>query len=159
MASRGDYEQHQTSLAAETLSSPPSVTYCCGSCGYALNLSSTYRNTANFGSKYRKSIKKGIVSFMSVDESRFSHVEELRCWPYFDSRQSWGLLRRRTKLFCRNCRNFVGVGYQDSAASPVGSDCSDYSSGNGEVARKKFDIKIRALQPSSSDESGIPLSA
>ncbi|XP_074574475.1 uncharacterized protein At4g08330, chloroplastic-like [Curcuma longa] len=138
----GDFQQPQTPTVGESdlLVAPRSVTYCCGSCGYALNLSSADRNMANIGSKYRKTIKKGIVSFISVDESRFSQVEELRCRPYFKSRHVWGLLRRRTKLFCRNCRNFVGVGYEDGIPSP------DTASGNG----KKYDTMIRALQPSSS---------
>ncbi|KAG6485878.1 hypothetical protein ZIOFF_054445 [Zingiber officinale] len=123
----------------------------CGSCGYALNLSSADRYMTNIGAKYRKSIKKGIVSFVSVDESRFSQVEEFHCRPYFESWQSWGLMRRRTKLFCRNCRNFVGVGQEDGVSSPVGSDSSSSGSGNGEAAWKKYDIKIKALQPLSSD--------
>ncbi|XP_074571459.1 uncharacterized protein At4g08330, chloroplastic-like [Curcuma longa] len=160
MAFRGDLERPQTPAesASESLVSPRFVSYCCGSCGYALNLSSADRYMTNIGAKYRKSIKKGIVSFVSVDESRFSQVEELRCRPYFESWQSWGLMRRRTKLFCRNCRNFVGVGHQDGVTSPVVSDSSDSGSGNGEVAWKKYDIKIKALQPLSWDNSGIPLS-
>lgn len=47
--------------------------------------------------------------------------------------QSWGLLRRRTKLFFRKCRNFVGVGYEDGTASSAGSDNSDSVSGNGRL--------------------------
>ncbi|CAD5172441.1 uncharacterized protein At4g08330, chloroplastic-like [Musa acuminata AAA Group] len=147
MSLRSDYEQPQT-LAAF---SPRSVTYCCGSCGYALNLSSSDRDTANIGSKYRKSAKKGIVSFVAVDESRFSQVEELRCWPYFESRHSWGLLRRKTKLSCRKCKNFVGVGHYDGASTQAGSDSSVSGSGNGEAPKKYF-IKISALQPLACDD-------
>ncbi|RWV93111.1 hypothetical protein BHE74_00002546 [Ensete ventricosum] len=157
MSFLSDYGQPQNPAAA----SPRSVTYWfvstsksldfeslhCGSCGYELNLSSSDRDTANIGSKYRKSAKKGIVSFVAVDESRFSQIEELRCWPYFESRHSWGLLRRKTKLSCRKCKNFVGVGHYDGASTLVGSD----SSGNGEAPKKYF-IKISALQPLACDE-------
>ncbi|KAG8044668.1 hypothetical protein GUJ93_ZPchr1247g22899 [Zizania palustris] len=52
-------------------SSAKDVAYSCGYCGYALNLSSSTRNTANIGSKYGKQIRKGVISFFAVDESRF----------------------------------------------------------------------------------------
>lgn len=127
----------------------------CGSCGYALNLSSSNRNTTNLGSKYRKSIKKGVVSFHSVDESRFSQTDELKCLPYFTSKNSWGLFRRTTKLLCRKCGNYIGSAYEE-VCSPSASDNSDSSSGNGTGASKKYKIRISALQPAS-DDSGIPL--
>ncbi|XP_072996453.1 uncharacterized protein At4g08330, chloroplastic-like [Typha latifolia] len=119
------------------------VIYSCGSCGYNLNLSSSNRNTTNIGSKYGKAIKKGLVSFFSIDESRFLQVDELRCHPYFDSKRSWGLLRKRTKLFCRKCENFIGIAYAKSSSSPE----------NGDVRYKMYDVKINALQPS---EETIP---
>ncbi|MQL81180.1 hypothetical protein Taro_013638 [Colocasia esculenta] len=122
----------------------------CGSCGYALNLSSSNRNTTNFGSKYGKAIRKGVISFFSVDESRFSKSDEYRCIPYI-SKNSWGLFRRRTKLLCRKCGNHIGVAYDESYKS----ENSDSSGGNGASVHKKYNIKISALQPSS-DESLIP---
>lgn len=139
----------------ESFTSQRHVTYSCGACGYELNLSSSNRNTATIGSKYGKSIKRGIISFFQIDESRFMKVDELRCIPFFISKSSWGLLRRRTKLLCRKCGNHVGEAYDDKSCSyppvPEGSN-------SGEVtARRKFDIRIRALQPSSSDQAGTPL--
>ncbi|XP_020571663.1 uncharacterized protein At4g08330, chloroplastic-like isoform X2 [Phalaenopsis equestris] len=138
------------------LASHRDVIYCCGSCGYSLNLSSSHRNTTNIGTKYRKAIKKGIVSFYSVDESRFSQIDELSCLPYFNSMRSWGLFRHRTKLQCRKCGNFVGNIYEEFSPSPsssLGPDVSDSSSiGNS----KKYEIKISALQPTS-EESGTAL--
>ncbi|KAM0941257.1 hypothetical protein DsansV1_C17g0146861 [Dioscorea sansibarensis] len=64
------------------------VTYSCGHCGYALNLCSSLRNTANIGSKYGKTIKKGVISFSFIDESRFSQMDELRCLPFFTGKNS-----------------------------------------------------------------------
>lgn len=129
----------------------------CGSCGYELNLNSSSRNTASIGSKYGKSIKKGMISFLSIDESRFTQVDEFKCVPFFFSKRSWGLFQRRTKLQCRKCGNDIGIAYDDSASSyPLVADASDTASGSEITTHRKYDIKIRSLQPSSS-VSGTPL--
>lgn len=129
----------------------------CGSCGYELNLNSSSRNTASIGSKYGKSIKKGMISFLSIDESRFTQVDEFKCVPFFFSKRSWGLFQRRTKLQCRKCGNDIGIAYDDSASSyPLVADASDTASGSEITTHRKYDIKIRSLQPSSS-ASGTPL--
>ncbi|XP_022773258.1 uncharacterized protein At4g08330, chloroplastic-like isoform X2 [Durio zibethinus] len=120
----------------------------CGSCGYELNLSSSSRNTATIGSKYGKSIKRGIISFFNIDESRFTQVDEFQCVPYF-SKHSWGLFRRRTKLLCRKCGNHIGNAFI------LGG--SDSPSGNEVSGHRKYDVRIRALQPSSAEELGTPL--
>lgn len=134
-----------------------SLSCSCGSCGYELNLSSCNRNTSTFGSKYGKSIKRGIISFFNIDESRFTQVDEIQCIPHL-SKHKWGLISRRTKLLCRNCGNNIGIAYNDYTSShPLVSDRSDSCSGNEVSAHKKYDVKIRALQPSSSEESGDPL--
>ncbi|KAL5798222.1 hypothetical protein ACOSQ2_003042 [Xanthoceras sorbifolium] len=52
------------------------VSYSCGSCGYPLNLTSSNRITTGIGAEYQKSIKKGRISFLSVDLSRFTQVDE-----------------------------------------------------------------------------------
>ncbi|KAL9449804.1 hypothetical protein AB3S75_011685 [Citrus x aurantiifolia] len=133
------------------------VSYSCGSCGYELNLSSCNRNISSIGLKYGKSMKRGIISFVDIDESRFTQVDELQCIPHF-SKNSWGILRHRTKLLCRKCGNPIGIAYTDktSAYSPK-SNGSDSPSVPGASGRRKYDVRIRALQPSSSEESGIPL--
>ncbi|KAL5558411.1 hypothetical protein UlMin_034622 [Ulmus minor] len=136
-------------------SSQRDVSYSCGSCGYALNLSSSNRNTSMIGSKYGKSIKRGIISFFYIDDSRFTQVDEFQCVPHF-SKSSWGLFRRRIKLLCRKCNNHIGIAY-DQYTSPykLASDGSDPSS-NHEISKlTKYDIRIRALQPLSSDESAL----
>ncbi|KAL8485618.1 hypothetical protein ACS0TY_027781 [Phlomoides rotata] len=92
--------QHSASFAG----SRRDVTYSCGSCGYDLNLNSSSRNTSTIGSKYNKSIKKGIISFFFIDESRFNQVEEFTCVPYFISKH----FHRKTKLLCRKCGNYIG---------------------------------------------------
>lgn len=126
----------------------------CGACGYALNLSSSNRNTANIGSKYNKAIKKGVIPFFYIDESRFTQVDELNCVPHFISKHSWGLFRPRTKLLCRKCGNHIGHAYEE-ITFPLGSENSDSNSSNGASVCRKFNVRIRALQPSSED-SGIP---
>ncbi|PIN23125.1 hypothetical protein CDL12_04161 [Handroanthus impetiginosus] len=113
------------------------VSYSCGSCGYHLNLTSSNRVTSSIGSKYNKSVSKGSISFVSIDPSRFTQVDEVKCLPI-----SWGRYGSRSKLLCRNCGALVGHGYGDSTAL-CGLD-SPISSGS---SYKKISIKIRALQP------------
>lgn len=126
----------------------------CGSCGYELNLSSSSRNTATIGSKYGKSIKRGIISFFSIDESRFTQVDEFQCVPYF-SRHSWGLFRHRTKLLCRKCGNHIGNAYAEKTSGyPLVLDKSNSSPSNEVSSRRKYNVRIRALQPSSAQELG-----
>ncbi|KAL5704372.1 hypothetical protein ACHQM5_022812 [Ranunculus cassubicifolius] len=129
----------------------------CGSCGYALNLCSSKRNTSGISSKYGKSMKKGIISFLSIDESRFTQMDEYKCIPYFVSKDSWGLFRKRTKLLCRKCGKRMGTAYEENLSldSKGGSDISDSSKGESPTLRK-YDIRIRALQPSF-EELGVPL--
>ncbi|KAB2003843.1 hypothetical protein ERO13_D11G152366v2 [Gossypium hirsutum] len=114
------------------------VSYSCGSCGYPLNLTSSNRIATSISSEYRKSVEKGLISFLSVDLSRFTQVDEVHCFPV-----SWGRHRSKTKLLCRKCGVHIGYGYGDAPAL-CGFDSPDSSSG----AFRKFTIKIRALQPS-----------
>ncbi|VVB08339.1 unnamed protein product [Arabis nemorensis] len=126
------------------------VNYSCGSCGYELNLSSTNRITSSIGSKYGKSIKSGIISFFNIDEGRFSQVDEFQCMPHF-SRYSWGLFRRRTKLLCRKCNNYIGNASQEKTSGYALVTQNSTSPNNGVTGTtvNKYDIRIRALQPSS----------
>ncbi|XP_050365510.1 uncharacterized protein At4g08330, chloroplastic-like [Argentina anserina] len=111
----------------------------CGSCGYPLHLSSVNRiaSGSGIGSDYQKSVKKGFISFLSVDLSRFTQVDEVNCFPV-----SWGQ-RSKTKLLCRKCGVHIGYGYGDSSVL-CGFDSPTLSTS----AYRKFSVKIRALQPS-----------
>ncbi|KAL1188284.1 hypothetical protein V5N11_013492 [Cardamine amara subsp. amara] len=139
---------HSPSFSSSS-SSMRHVNYSCGSCGYELNLSSTNRITSTIGSKYGKSMKSGIISFFNIDENRFNQVEEFQCMPHL-SRYSWGLFKRKTKLLCRKCNNYIGDATKEKtpeyALVTQNSDSTTNGSG-GSV--KKYDIKIRSLQPSS----------
>ncbi|KAG8078395.1 hypothetical protein GUJ93_ZPchr0007g3804 [Zizania palustris] len=141
-------------------SSVKDVTYSCGYCGYELNLSSSTRNTANIGSKYGKQIKKGVVSFFAVDESRFTQADEVTCVPYFHSRRSWGLFRRRSRLLCRKCGGRIGSAYEDDdpAALPSCDGGPDdlrtaSSRSSSATSQRNYVIRINALQPSSDDSA------
>lgn len=106
----------------------------CGSCGYPLNLASSNRITSDIGSKYRKSIRKGSISFESIDLSRFTQLDEQSCFPICFNRTSF-----KTKLLCRQCGVHVGYGYGDAnALADIQSPNSYYN---------HIVIKIRALQP------------
>jgi hypothetical protein len=140
----------------------------CGYCGYALNLSSSARNTAGIGSKYGKQIKKGVVPFVAVDESRFTLTDEVTCTPHFRSRRSRGLFRRRSRLLCRKCGGLIGNAYEvedgrDNCGLTDGDGFSDdmrASSGSGGNASSasshmNYLIKISALQPTSDDSDAL----
>ncbi|CAO2836563.1 unnamed protein product [Amaranthus hypochondriacus] len=139
------------------------VNYSCGSCGYVLNLNSSNRNTSVIGSKsYGKSIKRGIISFFSIDETRFTRIEQLKCKPFFESPRSWGFFQRRTKLLCRKCGNYVGNAHSlstfDNSPSKhkeVSPDSITSLGWNGISDARTYDIRIRALQPSSCNESNM----
>ncbi|XP_044479149.1 uncharacterized protein At4g08330, chloroplastic-like [Mangifera indica] len=148
-------ENHHHSFSSSA--SQRHVSYSCGSCGYELNLSSSNRNISTIGSKYGKSMKRGIISFVSIDESRFTQVDELQCIPYL-SKNTWGFFRHRTKLLCRKCGNHIGNAYDDKTlVYPPVPDESNSSSGNYGSGQRKYNVRIRALQPSSADGSGTSL--
>ncbi|KAJ0087065.1 hypothetical protein Patl1_08371 [Pistacia atlantica] len=74
-------------------------------------------------------MKRGIISFVDIDASRFTQVDELQCIPYF-SKISWGFFRHRTKLLCRKCGNHIGNAYDvKTLVYPPVPDGSDSSSG------------------------------
>ncbi|CAI9777548.1 unnamed protein product [Fraxinus pennsylvanica] len=125
------------------------VSYSCGSCGYELNLNSCNRNISAMDSKYGKSMKRGVISFFSIDESRFTQINKLQLLPYFTSKSSWRLFRRRTKLLCRNCGNYIGT------VSPFQLVKSNPETWDGISACRTYDIKICSLRPLSSEESSI----
>ncbi|KAF7090426.1 hypothetical protein CFC21_093178 [Triticum aestivum] len=147
-------------------SSIQDVTYSCGYCGYALNLSSAARNTAGIGSKYGKNIrKKGVVAFVAVDETRFTQADEVTCAPRLCP-WTWRLFRRRSRLLCGKCGGRIGAAYEvDEDEDPAGlSACGgsdddddlrtspgDDSGGVGASRRRNYLIRIGALQPSTDD--------
>ncbi|KAK7353183.1 hypothetical protein VNO80_18623 [Phaseolus coccineus] len=135
------------------------VQYSCGTCGYELNLSSSNRSISSIGSKYGKSIKRGIISFFNVDDSRFTRADEIECAPFF-SKHSWGLFRPKTKLLCRKCCNHVGYAYNHhtSLSSSLVSNGTQPSPATQASSPMKYYIRIRALQPSS-QEYGITVLA
>lgn len=102
-------------------------------------------------------MKRGVISFTNIDETRFTLVDGFRCLPFF-LKGSWGLFRRRTKLLCRKCGNRIGVAYDDHAPSSysLAYDESEVPTTKEAPSHRKYDIKIRSLQPSTSDDSGVP---
>ncbi|KAH8502735.1 hypothetical protein H0E87_014148 [Populus deltoides] len=149
--------QCPSSLSSSSLS--PSLThvnYSCGSCGYQLNLNSCNRNTPVIGANYKKSIKKRTISFFSIDETRFTQIEEIRCAPYFTSMHSWGLFQRRTKLLCYKCGNHIGNAYKENnnSSSPLrlGKCPSDLITWDWTSDARIYVFKIRSLQPASTED-------
>ncbi|CAK8579032.1 unnamed protein product [Lathyrus sativus] len=121
------------------------VNYSCGSCGYELNLNSSNRNTTSLvDSNYGKSIKKrkrSLISFFSVDETRFTHIQQFSLsWISFFNFQRTATTA--TKLLCRNCGNHLGY----ARIFPSHSRCNSW---DGISDSRTFYIKLNAIQPSS----------
>lgn len=121
----------------------------CGSCGYELNLNSSNRNTtlSLTDSNYGKSIKKRkrcLISFFSVDETRFTQIQQFSF--SFSWRISFFNFQRTTttKLLCRNCRNHLGY-----ARTFPSQSHSHSHSWDGISDSRIFYIKLNAIQPSS----------
>lgn len=72
-----------------------------GSCRYLLNLTSSARVTSGNGLGYKKSIRKGFISLVSIDLSRFTLADEVNCLPVC-------LAPSKTKLFSHKCGVFIG---------------------------------------------------
>ncbi|KAL6492886.1 hypothetical protein OROGR_032645 [Orobanche gracilis] len=150
METSGGYSKNDR-YTCSSAASQRDVTYSCGFCTYDLNLNSSSRNTSTIGSNYGKSIRKGTISFVDIDESRFNQVEELTCVPYFVSKHSWGLFRRRTKLSCRNCGKFIGIArdMKDAPSYHLITNGLGSPSARQFPSKRKYDIRICTLQPSS----------
>ncbi|KAK1428562.1 hypothetical protein QVD17_17398 [Tagetes erecta] len=112
------------------------VSYSCGSCGYELNLSSSNR-VSKTTSEYRESVKKGLISFESIDQSRFSQIDKVPCIPIY-----LGCVGSKTKLMCRQCDALIGHGYKEGHGQ-----CVFDARVGCEPSYKKILIKIRAIQP------------
>lgn len=109
----------------------------CGSCGYPPNLTSSTRAISGIGPEYKKSIAKGFISFISIDLSRFTRVDEVTCLPI-----SLGCYPSKTKLLCRKCGVLIGHIQGDSHTPCIFDSMTSSSS------CKNIMIRIQALQPS-----------
>ncbi|THU70821.1 hypothetical protein C4D60_Mb08t29030 [Musa balbisiana] len=129
------------------------VVYSCSSCGYPLNLSSSNQVTSGIRSDCQKSSKKGVISFVSVDLSRFTQVDEVSCLPI-----TCGRYRSKTKLLCRKCGLLIGHGYSESAllcgfepASSTSQNCIMASSSTTNlliIMSSVNDFPLNTLRPS-----------
>ncbi|CAA0825069.1 Uncharacterized protein - chloroplastic [Striga hermonthica] len=136
------------------------VSYSCGSCGYELNLNSCNRNISAMDAKYEKSMKRGVISFFSVDESRFTQINKIPWLPYLtisNKPSSWRIFKKRTKLLCRNCGNYIGFTRNanncSSRLSPFKAMVKHNSAKtwDGISGHTSYEIKIRSLRPVSFD--------
>ncbi|KAL3848844.1 hypothetical protein ACJIZ3_010726 [Penstemon smallii] len=131
----------------------------CGTCGYELNLNSCNRNISTIDSKYEKSIKRGVISFFSIDETKFTKIHKVRWLPYLESKKSWILFQRQTKLMCRSCGNYIGAALMENTnSSPLFRLVkSNSATWDGISTCKTYEIKIRSLRPLSSERSSTLL--
>ncbi|XP_024400029.1 uncharacterized protein At4g08330, chloroplastic [Physcomitrium patens] len=84
--------------------------YYCKGCNRCLNLSDEYLFPPN---AYFDAGNKGTLSFSAVDKTDFRQKEDNSCFPFFETLDSWGLQRHRTKLTCAACGKRLGYIYYD----------------------------------------------
>jgi hypothetical protein len=99
------------------------------------------------GSDYKKETKKGLISFLTIDESRFKQHDELRCGLYCESPTSWKLHRLKTKLLCGQCEANIGHVHEEGVSHLVGCNGYDSGSESSTTGQKRYFVKIRALKP------------
>lgn len=85
--------------------------------------------------------------FLDIDESRFKQVEEVKCGPYYDGKESWGINRLRTKLLCAQCNAVIGYCYETYPVSR-GQKASP-------LVSRKIVVRIKALQPDQDVEENV----
>ena len=66
--------------------------------------------------------------------------------PFFETRDYWGIQRKRTKLCCISCGALIGHIYDDGP--PVNNGTGQYFMGPSQVTPryKRYRMKIKALQ-------------
>ncbi|KAL9678603.1 hypothetical protein QQ045_016451 [Rhodiola kirilowii] len=152
----GEADQDDVIYSSASCRSLYGVSYSCGACGYELNLNSCNRDVSVTCSKYEKFLKKGVVPFFSIDETRFTQREELRCKPFFNFKHSWGLFQRRIKLLCGKCGNHIGFACKGQPKPTLGSSHITLSksvvtsSWNGMPDSRIYNIKLGSVQPCTS---------
>jgi hypothetical protein len=88
-----------------------------------------------------------LISFLSVDESRFKQHDELRCGLYCESPTTWRLHRLKTELLCGQCEAKIGHVYEEGVSNLVGCNGYDSGSDDGPTRQKRYFVKIKALRP------------
>ena len=89
----------------------------CKGCNRCLNLNDEFLYPPN---AYFDAGNKGSVSFSAVDKSDYREKEQVKCFPFFETLDSWGIQRRRTKLICAACGKLLGYIYNDGPADAPG---------------------------------------
>jgi peptide methionine sulfoxide reductase MsrB len=84
--------------------------YYCKGCNRCLNLDDEFLYSKN---QYFDAGHKGTLSFSEVDKSDFRQKEQVKCFPFFETLNYWGIQRRRTKLMCAACGKSLGFIYKD----------------------------------------------
>ncbi|KAH7279461.1 hypothetical protein KP509_37G020800 [Ceratopteris richardii] len=120
-----------------------STYYSCQKCGTSLDLNSANLYPPDF---YFEAGNKGTLSFHSINESKFQKKEESKLMPFFETRNYWGLERKRTKLLCNECGATIGYIYNDGP--PLDNGAGVYFSGPSQVTPRhtRYRMKIKALK-------------
>ncbi|KAG6550639.1 hypothetical protein Mapa_007736 [Marchantia paleacea] len=116
------------------------ATYCCRQCGVYLNVSS---NMLYPHDTYFQAGNRGTLSFMEIDMSKFRQQDENRCFPFFDSLDSWGIQRKRTRLRCALCNTLVGYIYYDM---PKRAGDTGLGPSHAVPRGQRYRLKIKSLQ-------------
>ena len=119
-----------------------SASYRCAACGADLNLSAAHLYPAGV---FFEAGNKGTLSFAWVDESRLRFAAEDRIRPFFETRNYWGIQRKRTRISCDACGRLLGHVYDDGP--PLMQGHGQLGMGPSQVIprRPRYRIKTKAV--------------
>ncbi|KAG6501812.1 uncharacterized protein At4g08330, chloroplastic-like [Zingiber officinale] len=121
--------------------------YRCAECGVDLNLSAAHLYPPDV---YFEAGNKGSISFSWVDDSKLRFVKEDRIRPFFETRNYWGIHRKRTRLLCDSCGGLLGHLYDDGPPMMTGHGQLGFGPSQAIPRAPRYRFKIKALNTSSS---------
>ncbi|KAF8780528.1 hypothetical protein HU200_001657 [Digitaria exilis] len=123
-------------------SASASASYRCAACGADLNVTAAHLFPAGL---YFEAGNKGTLSFAWMDESRLRFAPEDRIAPFFETRNYWGIQRKRTLISCDACGCLLGHIYDDGP--PVMDGIGQLGMGPSQVIPRhpRYRIKIKAV--------------
>jgi len=118
LADREDLERHEVvQEAVREMEDRRKETYACAKCGAAPLFAETDRMDEKDRLAAGIKTNKGRMAFQSAMESVVEKRSD-KWMPFFESLDSWGLSKKRYKVFCPN-RHLLGYRFEDGPRLPM----------------------------------------
>eukprot|EP00271_Cylindrocystis_brebissonii_P010470 TRINITY_DN26666_c0_g1_i1.p1 TRINITY_DN26666_c0_g1~~TRINITY_DN26666_c0_g1_i1.p1 ORF type:complete len:156 (-),score=11.22 TRINITY_DN26666_c0_g1_i1:267-734(-) len=131
------------------------LAYNCAKCGHSTGLT-----TANLfpTSVFWQHGTKGLLSFQEAPGHLLEGREETSCGPFWESRNSWGISRTRTLLYCRGCGAKMGAWRADGPISGGGAGVGHFGPSQYSHRVTRLSLKVKKVQgmPSGEKPQGVP---